>query len=271
LRAGRSQVVRARWKARRPAERMSIPSEGLFPSAIWARHLTEWLRRRLPYFALLVILGWSVRLLLTSPVFEVQQVTVEGQQLLRAEEVVAAAGLYPQSIFTLDRQQIASAVERLPAVQKAEVRFRLPREVTIRVWEWPPAYAWKVGSQLILVSPAGTAMGATTREEGLLVVEDIDAKPVKVGDMLDLRALQTATKLRQVLPKELGVTPGYFEYAASDGIILPGYRGLRVIFGWEDDLERKVATLAAIMNALDREHRQATLIDLRYGDRPYIR
>ena len=270
MRAGRSQVVKTRWKARRPAERMGVPGEGLFPSAIWARRLGEWLRRRLVFFAVLVLLGWTARFLLTSPAFEVREVTVEGHQLLKADEIVLAAGLYPQSVFTLDRGQVEAAVEKLPTVQRAEVSLALPDRLTIRVHEWQPTYTWKSGSQLALVSADGVVIGVAQSDLGLLTVADDEARPLRVGDHVDLRALRTAEKLRVILPKELGISPGYYEYSAAVGIALPSYQGARIIFGWEDDLERKAASLKALLEALGRERLDVKLVDLRFRDRPYV-
>jgi cell division septal protein FtsQ len=250
---------------------MQVPGERPFASAVWARQALDLFKRRLLYFAALVVLGWGIRLALTSSAFEVNEVTVEGHQLLKADQVVVAAGLHPQSIFLIDPTEVAGAVEKLPSVKSAEVTCRLPNKLIIRVEEWQPSYAWKVGSVLNLVSPGGAVMGTTTREEGLLVVVDVDSVPVRQGDEVDMRGIQTASKLRDLLPREVGYTPTYFEYSHTQGVILPSHEGIRVVFGWdEDDLERKAATLAAVMDAVHRGSLEAKLIDLRFGDRPYI-
>ncbi len=90
------------------------------------------------------------------------------------------------------------------------------------------------------------------------------------GDHVDATALASSARLSSLLPS-IGVHPTGFEWSRSSGLEVPTREGWRARFDQTGDLAREVAELGSIRQQLDGTRTTATLIDVRFGDRPYFR
>jgi hypothetical protein len=70
----------------------------------------------------------------------------------------------------------------------------------------------------------------------------------------------------------VGVEPLAFEWSPGQGLEVPTSDGWRARFDTSaEDIDRQVASLQSIRDALLRAKTSAELIDVRFGDRPYYR
>ena len=117
---------------------------------------------------LVLALGLSVGLwqLLTGPAWRVAQVEVRGQSLLSREEISQAAGAVGLSVFAVDREAVARAVERLGIVREVEVALALPNALAVRVVEYEPRYVWQTGPSAYLVDERGDRAGGGAGRDG---------------------------------------------------------------------------------------------------------
>lgn len=74
-----------------------------------------------------------------------------------------------------------------------------------------------------------------------------------------------------VLPRELTLTPAYFEYSHAEGVVIPTDFAGRIAFGWSSDREYKLATLKSVAQTIRRQNLKVKYLDLRPKDRPYFR
>jgi hypothetical protein len=242
---------------------------------------------RLVAMALLVGAGWLVYDCASSERFAVRSVQIEGTLLLSRAEVEGAAGVTGSNIFWVDREQLAARVRGLPLVQRVSVEAALPDTVVIRIVERQPVAFWISGDRSYLVDREGVILKAVDAETQqaracagqpcdprlapLPTVAQLDGQPLAPGDTVEGRALATAARLALLLPS-VGVEPLAFEWSPGGGLDVPTRDGWRARFDAStDDVDRQVASLQSIRDALQRTKTSAQLIDVRFGDRPYYR
>ena len=105
------------------------------------------------------------------------------------------------------------------------------------------------------------------------VIIDRDSYPttlLNAGDVVDARALATASRLATLLPG-VGVTPRGVEWSSDFSLEIRTQDGWRARFDSAGDIERQVDSLRAIRDYLASTRTSAEVIDVRFGDRPYYR
>jgi cell division protein FtsQ len=206
-----------------------------------------------------------------SPDFRVQQVAVSGARLLTAEEIADSAAVLGTNVFWLRRQEIRDRVRQLPAVRDVEVRVDLPGRVELRVQERSPYVSWQSGDSTFLVDSEGLVLSTREPEQPLVVVHDLDAPNLQAGARVSPGALRAVSKLSQLLPTELGLSPSEYDYSQALGVELQIPNGPRLRIGDGDDIETKLAIVKALREDLRRDGSVTQVIDVRYPSRPFYR
>jgi hypothetical protein len=189
-------------------------------------------------------------------------------------------------VFWVDRAEVAARLRSLPLVQRAEVNPLLPDRVEVRIVERQPAAFWTSGERSYLVDREGVILKAVDAEAqqaracagqpcdprlaALPSVAQLDGQPLNAGDRVDASALATSARLASVLPI-VGVQPLGFEWSPEAGLEVPTREGVRVRFDPRRDIDRQTRTLIAVRDHLATSSAQASVIDVRFGDRPYYR
>jgi cell division protein FtsQ len=231
----------------------------------------SWLVMKL--LATLLLFGASGLLyhVAASDDFRVTTVAVTGSQLVpvaEIEQVAAAGGL---NIFWVRQEEVGQRLQTISAIQSARVSTALPNRLELQIVERAPVALWRAGETAFLVDADGRVLRSTDRDVSLPTIRDLGARPVQAGGTIDPKALGTMFRLQQLLPQVAALRPREFEYSPETGVTVVGESGSRMRFGLDDDLEWKVAALAAIRRDLDRQGQRPELIDVRFKDRPYVR
>ena len=206
----------------------------------------------------------------TSDEFRVATVRVSGNQLLTASELETAAAVSGANIFWVRQEEVRRRLQTLPAVQSARVTAFLPNRLEMRIAERPPAAIWVAGGTPWLVSVEGRVLGVAPAGSALPVLRSADPTPLAAGSQVDVRALDAAARLQQLLSAS-GTAAREFRYSPETGVSIVADFGPRVHFGDADDLEWKMVSLDAVRRELQRTGQRAELIDVRFKDRPYVR
>jgi len=267
-----AKVVRKRGgRLTRPKTKLEVPGDPRLMPRNWAKRGTGWLQERIFGFALLAAMLWLLSQLLTSPDFQVKLARVYGNQIVPTDTISQAASVPKESILLADSKKIRDSVMKLPQIKEARVKTQFPNRVEVFVTERPPSYVWKVKDTLYLASEDGILLGTSDKTGQLVALVDVDARPVSIGDRLDNDALAAASKLSFLLPRQLGITPGYFEYTSKEGVVLPTSFAGRVIFGQSEDIQEKVVAFKAISDKIRQDGLKVQMVDLRYKDKPYFK
>jgi hypothetical protein len=245
-----------------------------------------WVFARVLAMALLVGAAWVVYDCASSDRFQVRSVRVQGNVLMSRAEIEGVAAVAGVNIFWIDRRTVAARLRSLPLVERAEIGSVLPDTVEIAIVERQPTAFWLSGNQSYLVDREGVilkAVDAETQEARacagqpcdprlapLPIVAQLDGQPLSPGDRIDASALTTSARLATLLPT-VDIHPVAFEWSRDFGLEVPTRDGWRARFDGHGNVEQQVSSLRTIRDELARTRGAATLIDVRFGDRPYFR
>ncbi|RKD24103.1 hypothetical protein BEP19_06755 [Ammoniphilus oxalaticus] len=115
---------------------------------------------------ILLIFGWIFFLSLSaivffqSPLSKVDEVTVDGANLLNQSEIIQLSQIQPgQSFFTVKASAIKRAIKALPEVKEVNVSRSFPGKVIIAISEFEyVAFQWGEQNELIPVLENGTRL-----------------------------------------------------------------------------------------------------------------
>lgn len=258
--------MRIRSNPARPIRLSARPSPAAPPTR--RRSLSRW-----AYLLLAFGLGAMAYHLLTTPEMTIAEVRVTGHRLVPAEEIAAAAGLKGKNLFLAATQDTAAAVQRIRRLEAASVQLYLPPAAEVRVRERTPKFVWQVEERRFLVDAEGVVLAAAGSDDRLPVIRDRDQKPVALESQVDRQAVVIAAELLALLRTELpGVQPS-FEYSQREGLVLVSTQGWQALFGTGGSVPHQIAALKAILGQMAQEKKnpQVQVIDLRFGDRAYIK
>lgn len=245
-----------------------------------------WVLGRVVALLLLVGVAALVYDCASSDRFEVRSVRIQGNVLLSNAEIESVAAVSGINIFWLNRAQVAARLNALPLVQRVEVAARLPDALDITVVERQPVGFWTSGDQSYLVDSEGVILKPVDESTAqaricagqpcdprlatLPSVNDTEGQPLVAGSRVDARALTATSRLESLLPGA-GIQPVGFDWSAQVGLEVSTREGWRARFDQAANLDQQVSALRAVRDQLTRTRTSAELIDMRFGDRPYVR
>jgi cell division protein FtsQ len=205
-----------------------------------------WRPRRGLLIALLllgvVILGGAVYVAYFSPLLVVRQVSVSGNQQLRAEQIVAAAQVPMGTPLALqDVEAIARRATTLPAVQAASVSRTWPDTIRVTVTERRPLLAVRQPGGFALVDSEGVAFAESGSVPGGVML--VEVNPTNRPLLQDVGAVAAA------LPGDLGRQVSMLGATDADRIILKLKSGVTVQWGNAADSPLKAEIVAAMLKS----------------------
>lgn len=233
-----------------------------------------WQSRRLRYFlwlVALILLGASGFWFYQSPLLRIHQITVEGTYKLSPGAIAAVSGLQGQSILTVNTAAALAAISALPKVKWAKLEPRPPQEVVITLEERRPWALWQIGETRLVIDQDGAVLDEPPPQEFLPLIVDKGNRPLSTGERVEAEAVRLAQRLIRALPKEMGTKSVAFEYVKGGGLVAVIDGGWRARFGDGSDLARKIAVWKAILEQAPQAGIEPRHVDLRFGDRPFIR
>jgi len=112
--------------------------------------------RLLLAFTFLLLATMALYFFLHSSVFGVKEVVVEGNQSLRAEEIIRLTGVVPgTNIFLLNDEQILSRLYLNPILESVEIVRKLPNQLLVQVQERVPCALLPVTAGFVVVDSKG--------------------------------------------------------------------------------------------------------------------
>ena len=265
----------------------TVPGNALRPSARARSHArpkpapSE--RRRRPLLRRLVaaalVLAQVVLLILalTLPVFQVKGAQITGLHLLRTRDVLAAAAVPRQSVFTVDTQAIQRRLDALPWVESATVTTGLPASLHIAVTERAVALRIRRDGVDTLLA----ASGATMPVSATAVAITIAATPLldgRAGSQQPLAPalIQDLVTIVQHFPAVFGCQVAAYQWGVDDILSLWTSTGWKVVLGHLDTqdalaaLPAQLAALAALRGSVDMVHPAFGYVDLEDPSAPAV-
>lgn len=215
--------------------------------------LREWARDARLLGAVLV-LGSALCLgfLFFAPVFEIDHVVVQGNQVLPEGEAVQYSEAQGTNLFLLDVTAVEERLLAIPYVERVRVERTLPNQLRLRIWEAFPSVSWSSphSTQRYLVDDDGLVLGLEQPGMSeLIYIVNVEEIPVELMSTVDAEAVRTAQQVFSRLNTDLGISLLPFEFQAGRGITAVSASGWRACFGDSQDLEQKVHNLLALLQS----------------------
>ncbi len=180
----------------------------------------------------LAILAW---LIFGSSVFAVKKVTVDGQQILTADQVIAQAAVpIGKPLARTNMRQVSERVGQLPAVHHADAKRSWPNSVHIEVTERSPKFQIKDDAGFHWVDEQGVVFNVSVDAQAVPLVAADQANQSLlrgIADMLNVLTDDVRSQIASVdasrtnritinLADERQIIWGNVHAAAEKGIVL---------------------------------------------------
>lgn len=243
-----------------------------------ARERGRWRTRAVVILTGLFTLGGLGWLAVHSSLLDLERVDVRGSRRADAGEVREAVSVrLGEPLLLVDRGSVASRVEALPWVARAEVEWSLPGTLVVEIAERTPVGWVSISDEPAEGSDDGDAAGVALVDETGRVL-DVRGRPPARLVQLDHRGavpepggrLEHAESLLAIAST---VPEGLRDrvravHRASTGFVL-AVEGVEVVrFGAAEDLPRKWSALEAVLDELG--DRSVYLVDVRVPSVPAV-
>jgi cell division protein FtsQ len=217
-----------------------------------------------------LFIGWW---LWSGSTFRVNTVVVLGTEIVDPNEVVAAANVQGDSMFTLDTGGIEKRIEALPGVRSVSVQRDLPRGVEIQVQEQQAWGFWQAAGIRAVIDAEGHVLAkARPPAANAPTIYEAGGAPLQPGGSADRDTVILVTRLlSDGTFQRLGVTPQRFEFDRANGLTVRVDGGPSAVFGDSHDYEFKVAAWAALLDRIKTQQISAGEVDLRFGRELVVR
>lgn len=205
-----------------------------------------------------------------SPVFEVNELKVEGNERIAADTVVEKADLLGQSMFTADLATAQKQLYGLPLVSSVTIKREWPNTMRIVIQERRAWGTWEQGGVRYTIDREGVVLGTVPPPAGSPVIRSSELGSRLQGDRVDYQAVDAAAEIYERLPKQLGTTVTEVAFVAGKGVQVTTARGETALFGDSSAIAYKLAVWAALSQQATARGINYTTIDLRYGNRPVL-
>jgi cell division septal protein FtsQ len=221
------------------------------------------LRPRIVSFLLALGLLATLAYVFLSDTYYVYEATVSGNALLSAEEVFQQTAMQGYSIFFIDPRVAEQRITMLPDIRQAKVTVSLPRQMVIEVREREARVVWQAGEVRYGVDEEGLTVSLPGDIQPAIVIADLDATSLGLGDQVDSTAVAAAEIYHSLLPQA-----SQFQYSREHGLSYQHEHGWRVHLGDGEGAGLKVAIVDALEERLANQTDKVEYIDVRFPESP---
>ncbi|MDI6710579.1 MAG: FtsQ-type POTRA domain-containing protein [Bacillota bacterium] len=205
------------------------------------------------FFAALVLVAAFI--LIRSSLFEVRQVTVRGNALLPARQVVEASGItLGTNIFRVQLAEAQARLKGLALVKEARLSRDLPGTVVIEITERRPVALINIRGRYWSVAEDGVPL----REESL----GARALPLITGVAPEGPGLGRVLKIVAAFPGQAVAELSEINLRPDRCLVAYTLEGIEVRLGTAEKPWAQGSMLLSILHAVRREGRPVTYIDL---------
>lgn len=248
-----------------------------------SRRRRTWRSFAVPAFVALVIVAAAMLALVRGRAFvarigmlQVQRIVVHGNERLSKGEVIAMLdGLRGQSLFGTDLDVWRQRLMASPWVRDAALRRALPSTVEVAIYERTPVGIARVGGDMYLVDERGVLIDQYGPQYASLDLPLIDglSMPSADGSAADSTRAELAARMLAAIRTKPDLARRVSQIDVSDvhnaSVILTGDPA--VIYLGDDGFAQRLQSYVELAPTLKERVPGIDYVDLRFGDRIYVR
>lgn len=231
----------------------------------WRKALAGvWRSGRVFSLFLVLFMLAALALALSDSRLYVTRITLNGAQVVPADEIYAESGVAQQHIFWVNPAEAQARLERIPGVISATVQVAWPGSVAIDIAERVPA--------VVVVQPGGAEFWADA--EGVLFAERPGWEhllPLVVEGEQTLASVPPTAIASALALRELRPNIERLYYSPADGLSYQDGRGWRGYFGVGADMPQRLAIYEALVDHVLGKGIQPRVISVQNPATPFYR
>jgi len=205
-----------------------------------------------------------------SPMFEISNVEVRGNERITTATVVERVELIGERMFAADLAAAQRSLYAIPVVSAVHIERSWPNTIVIEIEERKPWGTWEQGGVGYTIDRDGVVIGTTPPPEGAPVIVSSEPGSRMLGDRVDYQAVDAAAEIYELLPRQLGTTVTEVAFLSGKGVQVTTGRGEVALLGDSGGITYKLAVWAAVASEAQGQGIAYSVIDLRYGNRPVL-
>lgn len=116
-------------------------------------------KKQLATLMMIIIISGISAILLMTPVFNIREITVNGNSVLHTDEIVKSSGIVKNvNIFSISLNRAKDNIEKMGYIDEAKLRRRLPGKVEISVVEAVGVAYLPVNGEYMIISADGRGL-----------------------------------------------------------------------------------------------------------------
>lgn len=150
---------------------------------------------------LAVIIGLAIYLIL-SPIFNIKQINVEGNEQISSEQIISLSKIEKEiNLFKVSNKETINAIKENPYVKTVEIKRKLPNTINIVITERTASFMLEYGSSYVYIDNQGYMLEISANiKEGLPKITGYETKKedIVAGNRLcteDLEKLNDVLKI----------------------------------------------------------------------------
>lgn len=229
-------------------------------------------RRRALWISILstlVLLGGGWAVLYFSPILAIEEIEHEGLDLVTESQAVErTAGLEGKPLPQVGERGVNELFENIPAVKDVTLRAEPPHGLVVNINEYQPIAMGPRGKEYVVFSEDGTELAEITSKKA----QEFDLPVVaSAADVTDEDVFNTINEVLGSLPDDLRDQVRAASGSSIDSIELELTSGKVVMWGNNEDAEKKAKVLEALLGLEDDEAAQISQYDVSAPDFPVTR
>lgn len=159
--------------------------------------------RTIKVLMIIFILIGGIAYFLLSPIFNITNINVSGNEKISSEEILSLSQLQKnENIFKINKQDTREKIKQNAYIDTVEIKRTLPDTVTIVVTERTATYQINFANLYMLINNQGYMLEATEMNENMPVIVGIatSEEDIKAGNRLcvdDLEKLEDVLKISE--------------------------------------------------------------------------
>ena len=212
-------------------------------------------KKRIKIVTCVILVIFTLILILSSPLFNIKDITVVGNSKLTTDEVISVSGIKTGvNIFSLNKLKARKKLLENSYVADVYIKRCYPNNINIDVKEKVPTFMIQFANSYIYVNNQGYMLEISTEpiEVPVLLGIKTDLSKVKPGNRLDMEDLKKFNVLIQIMDitknfelKDLITRIDITD--SSDYIVYMDSEGKKIYFGDGVDLNTKILPLSKIL------------------------
>jgi cell division protein FtsQ len=227
-----------------------------------------------------IVIAIAAGLIMSLPIWQVKWISIEGAKYVPEEKILSTANVpLEQNIFQIDLDEIKEKLVKFIQFKEVKISRRLPSTIVIRVKEREPFAIVMLKSMPALVDEDGyilakESLGSSIYKVDVIkfpVIRGLDGKSLEKGVRLNPAERSFMKDSIKLLSRFMDPSAVQIEFRKKDDIIIYIEDVLKVRLGDQENLEKKISVLSALVTASKDKLDKVQYIDVRLPDSPVVK